>query len=97
MKFGFMMLLWSFLLLVAIPSCGKKVDKACVKGKSRSDQVILVQGQNPRVVIAQTGDRIVRAQCSELLRSITFRNQYEKIIDQINSRPVPIKYSRYLL
>ena len=96
MKFVFTALLWLFLLLVAVPSCGKKVDKLCVKGKSREDQVLLVQGQNPRVVIAQTGDRIVRAQCSEMLRTITFRDTYEKILKNFD-RSVVVKLRRGLV
>jgi len=96
MKFVFTVLLWLFLLLVSIPSCGKKVDKLCVKGKSREDQILLVQGQNPRVVIVQTGDRIVRAQCSELIRDVTFRGTYEKILKNFD-RPVPVKLRRGLV
>ena len=96
MKFIFTALLWLFLLSIAIPSCGRKVDKLCVKGKSREDQVLLVQGQNPRVVIVQTGDRIVRAQCSEMLRSITFREPYERIFNYFN-RPALVKLRRGLV
>lgn len=85
MKYGLAAALWLFLLLVGIPSCGKKVDKLCVKGKAREDQVLLVQGQNPRVVIAQTGDRIVRAQCSELMRTVTFRDEHDALVDASRS------------
>lgn len=90
MKFIFMIILWVVLLGIFVPSCGKKVDKLCVKGKAKQEYIIKIQGQNPKVAIMDPGDRIVRKECSEILRSVTFRDTYEKILNSFD-RPATIK------
>jgi len=84
MKFTFMVISWLLLWAVFIPSCGKAVDKICIKGKSKGDNVVWIQGLNPPYVLMRDGDRILRADCSEFMRRVTLRNQYETFLDYFN-------------
>lgn len=82
MKFGLMVVLWSLLLLVIIPSCGKKVDKICIKGKARLHQKVATWGY-PGEIIMEPGDRVLARECSEFMRKVTLRNQYDAIRDYV--------------
>jgi len=84
MKYVVAVLAWIFLYTVAIPSCGKKIDRVCVKGKVAREQVISTQG-HPGSVLAEFGDRIVLRECSEIMRKLTFRNQYEAVLGYFKS------------
>ena len=84
MKLVYAIVLWLLLWTIFIPSCGKKVDKICVRGKVARDQVIAIQG-HPGQVLVKPGDRIVLGYCSELMRKITFRNEYEAILDRFSA------------
>jgi len=81
MKKAFAVVLLVLLWTIAIPSCGKRVDKLCIKGKAKGESAVWIQGLNPPYVIMKDGDRILRKECSELIRSLTFRNQYDQIRD----------------
>lgn len=64
-----------------VPSCGKKIDKLCVRGKSRVHQNIAVW-KYPGELLMRPGDRIVARECSEFMRKFTFRNKYEALRDR---------------
>ena len=70
--------LWSLLLLFFIPNCGDRFDKICVKGKSRYKQTLFVKGNNPVIIYVYEDDRIIKKECSEFLKNITFRETYEE-------------------
>lgn len=72
--------LWLFLLGISVPSCGKKIDKMCVKGKARIHQKVATWGF-PGEEVIEPGDRIIRRECSEFMRKITFRNNYDTLRD----------------
>lgn len=72
--------LWVFFLGIAVPSCGKKVDKLCVRGKARIHQNIATWGY-PGEMMLRPGDRLIARECSELMRTLTFRDQYDVLRD----------------
>ena len=63
-------------------SVGKQFDKYCIKGKVLEHQIIAVQ-KYPGTIVAGPGDRILRGGCSDLVRKLTLRNQYEAVLDFI--------------
>lgn len=78
--FVLVLLVW----MVGIPFCGDTIDSYCIKGKCKYNQKLYIKGVNPTETICEEGDRILKKQCSELMRSLTFRNQYEVIVKKIN-------------
>jgi len=79
MKTVYVVLLWLFLGIIVVPYCGRAVDKVCIKGKAKGENAVWIQGLNPPYVVMKDGDRILRKECSELMRTITFRDTYDKI------------------
>jgi len=76
-KLIFILLMWT----MVIPFCGDAVDSYCIKGKCKYSQNLKIKGMNPTEITCEEGDRVLKRQCSEFMRSVTFRNQYEAVLD----------------